>query len=375
MRQTWKHLPMVRALRRLFKSILHSSSSRYFFVVLCLSLVSGCTSVRLTIVEITEHSDNFVVIETLKTDFGINRTRLMAVCNEFYRHYEDEFDVLVLMAHNPARILDQWGDGIRGKLDVVRNAEVGTGIKTRDFGRRYGSGDQLKGIVQLVHPDLILSGVLLHEIMHLWIGEIEVIPTVSKSHWGFSSVGGQLGGFKRDELNFLGDGRYSAGDFWPHVAIKSTPYSPLEMYLAGWLPPDEVPDVWVAEDGSWLIQGATEEERKNQRDEDGNKIFTANKISTWSIEQIIEKLGPRSPDFEDSQKEFRVAFVLVTDGRVPVRETEMSVLNLYIEQFTRQGPVSDWLLKQLQYEQRHNFWEATQGVATMHAGGLQSFRR
>ena len=79
--------------------------------------------------------------------------------------------------------------------------------------------------------------------MHLWKSDLEVIPSTEHRHWGFSSVGGQLGGFQLDELRSLGDGKYSAGNFAPQRALKSVPYSPLEMYLAGFIPSSKVPDI------------------------------------------------------------------------------------------------------------------------------------
>lgn len=86
---------------------------------------------------------------------------------------------------------------------------------------------------------------------------------------------GTLGecGFQREELISLGDGKYSSGNFSPHHAIVSVPYSPLEMYLAGWIPPDDVPDIWVAEDGSWLMRERSGRRPQHQKDADGDWIF------------------------------------------------------------------------------------------------------
>lgn len=363
-------------MRRLLKPIFGSTISRAVLVLTYIALLSGCVYVYiLPPAKITQHLENFVVMETAKTDFGVNVVRSMSICKEFYRHYEDEFDLLVLMAHNPSGKLNLWGDGTVGKIKVVRSSDSGTGVTTRDLGRVFGSGHRLKGIVSLTHPDHIFDGVLLHEIMHLWMSDIEVIPSAYDGHWGFSSVGGQLGGFQLENLKSLGNGKYSAGNFVPQRALASIPYSPLELYLAGWLPPSEVPDVWVAEDGSWLKSKPTDGRRDFERDLHGNRIFTASKISTWSIEQIIERLGPRLPDFEHSQKEFRIAFVLVTDGQEPISEEELGLLHLFIFAMTKKGPVSDWLKGIFEIEHLYNFWHATRGVASLDQEDLQSFRR
>lgn len=361
---------------RSLKSIFGMRISRFILVVIYISLLSGCVYVYiLPPAKITQHLDNFVVIETSKTDFGVNVSRLLSICKEFYRHYDDEFDLLVFMAHNPDGTMDLWGDGTAGKISVVRSTDAGTGTKIRDVGKLFGSEHKLKGVISLGHPDHMFDGVMLHEIMHLWMSDLEVIPSAYDGHWGFSSVGGQLGGFQLEELQSLGDGKYSAGNFVPRRALKSIPYSPLELYLAGWLPPSEVPDIWVAEDGAWLKEKPTDGLREVEKDANGNRIFTASKISTWSIEQVIEKLGPRTPNFEHSQKEFRIAFVLVTNGQVPISEEELGLIHLFIFAMTKQSPVSEWLKGIFEIENLYNFWHATRGVATLDTGDLESFRR
>lgn len=78
----------------------------------------------------------------------------------------------------------------------------------------------------------------------------------------------------------------------------------------------------MAEDGKWLSReltpwvlveyeikdgpfvGQLDEDCTIQTDSNGKKIFTASKIATRTIEQIIESLGPPTPDHEHSQKEF-----------------------------------------------------------------------
>ncbi len=363
-------------MRKFSLSVIGGFSARLLLVLTSLTLVSACATVYvLPRVDIIDHKKNFVVMRTAKTDFGANELRLTALSREFYRHYKDEFDLLVFIAHNPYRIMDQWEVGRRGTMSVVRNAELGTGSSTVDVGGVFGSEHRLRGVISLIHPELIFSdSMLLHEIMHLWYNDLEVIPTVTFSHWGFSSVGGQLGGFRLDDLTSLGEGKYSAGNFAPQRAKTSVPYSPLEMYLAGWIPPEEVLDIWVAEDGSWLMRERSGRRPQHQKDADGDWIFTASQISTWSIEQIIEKLGPRTPTFELSQKEFRIAFVLVTDGEEPIDEVYLDATQLFIEEFTKKSSVSTWFKREAR-DDILNFWEATRGIATLDPSDLRSFRR
>lgn len=368
----------------------------FLSVLIYMTLVSGCVAL-VPDPEISHHLDHFVVFETKKRDYAASPTGLFKICREFYRHYEDVFDLLVVVSHTPDGFFDQWGIGVKGGMLVVRHSESGTGTSKRDFGRDLGSVRNLKGVVQLANPQQIISGLMLHEFVHLWYSDLEVIPTKFPGHWGFSSVGGQLGGFHEDELISIGRGKYIAGDFSPQKANKMVPYSELEMYLAGWLPANEVPDFLIAEDGMWSVKHMTYDELEECKiktgpfageydedclievDENGNKIFTAKRISTWNIDKIIERLGPRSPNHEKSQKKFRAAFVLVTSSGNPFSDEELMLAQQYIELFTSKKPLPQWFkdkaAESWAQTELFNFWEATRGIATVEAGDLQSYRR
>ena len=345
-------------------------------------------------------------MEIQRKDYEVSSLGMIRMCREFYRHYEDAFDVLVFVSQAQDGFSNKWGLGVYGKMFVVRNTQQGTGVSLRDHGKAFGSEERLKGIAFLANANHIVWGTLLHEFMHLWVSDVEVIPSNFIAHWGYSSVGGWLGGFQRDELKSLGDGKYSAGLFEPIGAPNFVPYSELEMYLAGWLPASEVPDTWVAEDGEWSKKELTEEELSDceikdgplvgtldidcitEKDDEGNRVFTASKISSWSIEQVIEKIGPRVPNFEHSQKEFRVAFVLFPMVGDSFTIKELVVAELFIEQFSQDSflpdqlsisiddsPSTTFTLRSIMGDKALNFWEATRGRATMEAGNLQSFRK
>ena len=371
--------------------------ARCLFAIVCLILLSGCAGL-LPRPAITQHNDSHVVMNTHEQFNLTSRWGITKICREFYRHYEDAFDVLILVYFNHDGNLEHWGGtNVVGRMITIRNVERGTGQPVFDSGSIFGSESRLKGVVQLTNTKQILNGDLLHELMHSWVSNREVIPTMYKGHWGFSSIAGQLGGFQSDELLDLRDGKYSAGDFEPQKADGRIPYSKLEMYLAGWIPPTEVPDIWVAEDGAWLYRELTPEVREEceikdgpsagsldhdclvQTDSNGNKIFTASEISIWNIEQVVEKLGPRKPDHEHSQKEFRVAFVFVTDNEITITRRELDRTTSYIREFTARRPITETLeFTDSETSERlyiYNFWDASSGIATLEAHDLQSFRR
>jgi hypothetical protein len=130
------------------------------------------------------------------------------------------------------------------------------------------------------------------------------------SHWGISSVNGQLGGFDLSTLQELGGNWYTANRFGTFAnGGNSIPYGNFELYLMGLIPPDNVTDVVLfkglkatakdfLEDGKWYAEGKT----------------------TVSVEDVINKLGSRVPDYTASQKNFRILTLVLTDDNLTNEE-------------------------------------------------------
>jgi hypothetical protein len=141
------------------------------------------------------------------------------------------------------------------------------------------------------------------------------------SHWGVSSVNGQLGGFDLSTLKELGDNWYSADPFGTYAnGGNSIPYGNFELYLMGLIPPDEVEDVVLFKDiaataGDFFGDG---------------KWYSEKKV-TVTVEDLIEKLGPRAPDHNKSQKEFRILTLVLTDD--PLTEEEWTYFSKQAEGF------------------------------------------
>ena len=128
---------------------------------------------------------------------------------------------------------------------------------------------------------LFRTGPVLHELMHRWANNI--LPTSYGGHWGFSSAAGVVGGFGITNLVDRGGGQYTAGS-WGGVAGPNKPahFSSIELYLAGVVPPAEVPDLWVAEDGEWLY-------------DEGSRVFTDNGPIFTAISSRSIRLRISSP--------------------------------------------------------------------------------
>lgn len=276
-----------------------------------------------------------------------------------YRNYEDEFDLILVVSNVPSKLQDTCSVGYSGQMTVVRNSVSGDGVQDVDRGIDYGSEARLKGIIHLASVEHILDGTLLHEIMHLWVGYVEVIPTNFEAHWGFSSVNGYLGGFDVQTLEDLGLDKYRARHFRPNLKTTWGPYSPLEMYLAGWLPSTQVPDMLIAEEASWFVEHR--DGKAIHRPFSG--VFNSTGFTKWSIGQTIEKIGKRTPDVDNSQRDFRLATIVLINEDFPLRKLDIELLTDHLEHFARDESVQgvSWT------KGAYNFHDATNGQASIEA--------
>ena len=281
---------------------------------------------------------------------------LQEIVKSFYVKMADVFDFVMIVSN-----LQPKEDRLRtytGRYVGVSNDTEGIGFETF-VDEEWGSGGKLQGVLHFPANDAIRRGPVLHELMHRW-GNHVIEPF---GHWGFSSVNGTVGGFDIANLKDLGGGRYTAGGFGPGgIGWNGIPYPMLELYLAGLATPDEVPDWVVGVDGDF----ARDAQGMIERYDDGEVIFTAKELKPFSIDYIIDRHGPRVPDFESSQKEFRAAVILLIDEEHPATTEVLTTLSDYVEKFSYLGDDGD--------DEYFNFFEATLGRAQMLMGGLSEFR-
>ena len=303
------------------------------------------------------YNDNVFVLpvaEALATD----ELPLRDYVARFFEHFDDEFDFLILVSN-----LDSLSDqsAYSGIYAAVMNDVEGIGQPVFSNAGRWGSDGALQGVIHLKNFDSISKGPSLHELIHRWATWI--LPGHG-AHWGFSSANGQLGGFDIAELMDHGGGQYSAGFFGPRgIAGNRLPYSPIELYLAGFLPPDEVADLWVAEDGDWLFT----EDGYPVRTDEGDPIFAASQVRTYSIGDIVSQHGRRIPDASQAQRDFRAAAILLIDENHPAVRWLLDQISSDITSFSYAGMDDD--------DDSYNFYEATGGRATITMDGLSQFQK
>ena len=272
---------------------------------------------------------------------------------KFYDYFDDDLDFLMFVSN--LRSGDQHG--YLGIYHTVMNDSKGIGRETYSNTADWGSTAKLQGVMHFPGYNLIYSGPSLHEVMHRWANYV-VPPNPSWAHWGFSSADGQLGGFNLEDLVDLGEGKYSAGDFGTFAnGGNSVPYSPIELYLAGFFPMEEVPDLTIAEDGEWL----RDENGDIVRTDTGDPIFSASGLTSYTVEDLVKEYGSRLPAYPQAQREFRAAAILLIDEDNPALGRILDRLSEDVSSFSHEG---------FGLFVGFNFYRATRGRATIKMDGL-----
>lgn len=98
------------------------------------------------------------------------------------------------------------------------------------------------------------------------------------------------------------------------------------------------------------------------RTDAGSGIFEADDVRTYTLDDIVERNGPRTPAMAEAQWDFRAALILLTDEDHPATSDQLDMLSEHAAWFAQRG--SDdraWL---------HNFHEATRGRGSITLDGL-----
>ena len=275
---------------------------------------------------------------------------LTAYAEEFIAHFGDEFDVLLFLSAL-AHTSDHADLPYYGVYHHVSNDVRGIGLGEI----RKPPAARLKGIIHFPWLDALAWGPSLHEIMHMWANH--GVETAYSSHWGFSSAHGQLGGFRSEDLVDLGDGLWSAGRFGTIAnGGNGVPYSPWELYLGGFVGPEDVPDLWVASEGRWT----------GERTEAGHSIFEAVEHEMLTVDEFVETHGPREPDHVDAPKELRGAVIVLEDDDHKLHHWDD--LLEQVRWLSHPGPHA--AIRRL-----HNYHTATGGRGRLVLDGLRDLRR
>ena len=193
------------------------------------------------------------------------------------------------------------------------NATTGIGIPTFDQRLAHGSSGKLLGVS--VFPGATFfdgaSTGFIHETGHQWVSFLKNASLTSGTpHWststmasgvmGHSIPGSGAGGSFGCGLTPEGTGLRTKA--LPNDRVQT--YNPLDLYLMGLVAVDEVPDQWVVTDSNFGTNWQTLC--------DGRLLTTG--LERLTINDVIAVNGPRSPAFANSQRTFRMATIVVSDG-------------------------------------------------------------
>ena len=303
------------------------------------------------------YGDNVLVMH-VPDDLTRNASlRFKTYARHFYRWFEDSFDALIFVTNTDYGESDVWYSGI---YIGVKNDVDGIGAGVYSSAGEYGSAGRLRGVIHLPnYPGL--RGPFLHELMHMWANY--AVDTVDVVHfyftWGVQAEG-HLGGFDIEDLVDYGNGRYA----WRYE-YRVHPYSPLELYFAGLVAPEEVPDRRVAMDGKWL-KG---EDGKVLEDKNGDLLFTAKNVREYSIDETIAEHGPRVPDWTTAPRHLRAAVIFLVDDAHPITPWLLS----WNSAVARANSTPDFTYDDNMYIQ--NYQMATGGRGSLTFDGLADSRK
>ena len=275
---------------------------------------------------------------------------------DIYKNFSDNYDFIFLVLNEediPENI------NYYGMLIDVSNDINGLGLDQYDYSSNYGSSGKLKAVMQLTGLSFLQSGPALHELMHNWgnyslpsenVDEIGSNLTSYSyyGHWGFTggSSQGQLGGFNQSSLESLGSNQYSVDPFGAFAnGGNSVPFNEFELYLMGMIPLSSV-------NTFDLFKNITSWEPSET-----NFNFTANSRITYDQDAILSLLGSRIPDSSNSQKEFNLLVLVLTEKELT--DGEWNTINSAVDWFSFNGADNSFLF---------NFYEATNGIGKVIVG-------
>ena len=308
-------------------------------------------------------NDNVFVLpipEDLIADQPLDPSRYPS---RFYEYFDDEFDFLIFVSSLhffEQQNLRLGGLGGNPVYYPVSNGVRGIGRPIFPNAQKMGSGGRLQGLVRLPNYRFMAhQSTVLHELMHRWGA---YITGSLHGHWRFSSAHGMVGGFDIADLMDLGGGEFAVRNSWSGGGSfrGSVVYGPIELYVAGFIPPGDVPDLWVGEDVEWVRDQSGEVSLSSG----GYRIFKPGTVRIYTIEEIIAEHGERIPDSSRSQKDFRAAVIMLIDENHPATKWQLDQLSSYVAAFSFPGESHDG---------KYNFYEATGGRGTIAMGELSEF--
>ncbi len=283
---------------------------------------NSCTKMELQENEVFLIAPNVFVVKdygTLRESDGTvdRRTTL----KKFYQYESDVYDFISIYPQ-----FETQTDAIH---DYAQNFTEGIGHYLFNRTKEYGSKGKLLGMnvfkeIDYYFDDLNMvtwaTGTLVHETGHQWLArvgkELGLLEPPGWFHWH-----GDLNlhwdpMFGKDFVDLDNDGKYDVlpPPYSLDEVIKRKKFSSLSQYLMGLIPSKNVPPIEIFEYHDWPLG-----------------YFTLKDVV--SIEEIIALEGNRIPTSIESQKSFRMAFILLIENGGEATEESKKMIKEIAESF------------------------------------------
>jgi hypothetical protein len=282
---------------------------------------------------------------------GQASVNMRALARRFYQTHDDAFQFLIMFTNfnhllaPDANCIEQAG----AFHQLVSNSTQGINQPVFNNSNSYGSSGVLGGVLNMnnlttwpFNPTVQVPGfgtnsllsILGQEVGHQWGAFVRFDDDPSNSvnrnsdllgrasaHWSFffhaSSATSNATNSEASSLegNFWQINQPTQGQF--QTSTVTDGFSPLDLYLMGLLPADQVEQFWYIANPNNVNPpaNAANAPRAGTRAQ-GNQTFV-------NIQNVIGAEGARNPDFENSPKIFRQAFILLTQQGVNATQAHL----------------------------------------------------
>ena len=233
------------------------------------------------------------------------------IAKEFYKTHADDYDFLVIFSNfdfqMPALEAAAFYLG-------VKNDTHGIGQDLFDHSGSFGSAGRLQGTIDMgnvaslatdpLSPEFSLTlGLLSHELLHRWAARSSFQRLDGVISSDLLGMGGNHWSFLLDTAGSLQYGnRWVDNGDGTFTSLPGRKYfSPIDLYLMGLLEKSQVPPMLLIDN---------KEVDPAQLTKSG--VTISGQASYVTIDDIIAADGERIPGYTDSQKDFNIGCILVT---------------------------------------------------------------
>ena len=265
---------------------------------------------------------------------------IVTAAQRFYQTHEDAYDYLVI--YNNMDI--QSMPGAVAYESTVRSNGTGYGFPGEDSGQQYGSASRLQSVLNLGQlsqyttdptgpvwgrPGDTPISVLAHETGHLFLAFASVLDPANPALHPMLGYGGVHWSFVYDsEASLLEGERIADRGAGVSPRFMTTDivqgYSPLDQYLMGFRPPEQVPDTFLVANYPSTISPTSHPQ---------SGIGFNGARRNIGINEIVQVEGRRTPDSTVAQRRFRFAFILVVAQGSQPSAADLAQIDTYRQQF------------------------------------------